>query len=417
MKVKSALVSTGLALAVGLAVAGCGSQPTSSNSSPSTLKVAIIGPLSGSYAYVGQWLVDGTKVGINEVNNHGGVMGHKLTTIEQDTAGDPVDAVPAWNGLVAQNPTFEIGPTALTAEAIIGRYDAAKLPDFTVSGSDTLDHMKYQYVFRTVPGDSTMAAAMAAYAIHKNLTHALIIFASGVSSQTLIPPLTNGYVAHGGKIVENLTITPGQTSYLSQLQKAFNNAVQPDCIFMQLDPNTSATVFNNLQELGHLNIPIIATDNGTNPEVAKSMGLKAASQLLTGMNPTAPSGASLQEFLKSYQQVYATENYHTFTPAIYDSVIIAALAMDAAKSTDPSAWISKVSAVSSPPGVKCDTYAQCVADLKAGKEIDYQGASGPEDFNQYHNVFAGWTVDTWSTSGNLQPAYNVSPSTVANYFK
>jgi ABC-type branched-subunit amino acid transport system substrate-binding protein len=409
MRVRSVLVSTGFTLAVGLSMVAWGAG--------SPLKVAILGPLSGQYAYVGNWMVDGVKAGVNEVNTNGGVMGHQLTTIEHDTAGDPVDAVPAWNRLYSQHPTFEIGPTALTAEAIIARYDSAKLPSFTVAGSDILDHMSYKYVFRTVPGDSTMAAAMGAYAIDQHLTHALIIFSSGVSSQTLIPPLKSGYLAHGGQIVGTVSITPGQTSYLSALQKAFNGPVQPDCIFMQLDPNTSATVFKNLQELDHLNIPIIDTDNGTNPEIAKSMGFAKASQLLTGMTPTAPSGASFQEFLKSYQQVFNTTNYHTFTPAIYDSVIIASLAMDAAKSTDPSVWVSDVTTVSNPPGVACSTYAECVADLNAGKQIDYQGASGPEDFNQYHNVFAGWTVDKWTTAGKLEPAYKVPAATISSYAK
>jgi hypothetical protein len=69
------------------------------------------------------------------------------------------------------------------------------------------------------------------------------------------------------------------------------------------------------------------------------------------------------------------------TPDVYDGVVFAALAMTAAKTT---VWINKVTYVSNPPGVKCYTYASCVRLLKPGKKINYEGASGPEDFNQYH---------------------------------
>jgi len=37
-------------------------------------------------------------------------------------------------------------------------------------------------------------------------------------------------------------------------------------------------------------------------------------------------------------------------------------------------------------------YKTAVADIKAGMKINYQGASGPMDFNQYHNVTGAWDV-------------------------
>lgn len=414
---KLTLVPMGLALTLSLALSGCGSNGTHAGSQTGSgpIKMALLGPMSGSFADVGQWLVHGSKAGLYEVNSHGGVMGRKITMVEADTAGDPVDAVPAWNKLASQHPTFEVGPTALTIEAVIQRYDPARLPDFTIAGSTELDNMNYKYVYRTGPSDSTLARAMAAYAIHKHLDHALVLFSNGVSSETLIPPLEAGYKAHGGHVVDTLTVTPDQTSYLSELEQVFNRPVKPDAILMQLGPNTSATVFKNLQELGHLNIPVIDTDNGTNIAVAKAMGMSTAAKLLTGMTGTSPTGPAFSEFLADYQAVYHTKKYLPLTPDVYDSIVIAALAMDAAKSTTPSVWINKVKDVSNPPGVACSTYAQCLSDLKAGKKINYQGASGPENFNNHHNVFSGWTVVKWTSSGHLTPVYSVSPATITQY--
>ena len=161
---------------------------------------------------------------------------------------------------------------------------------------------------------------------------------------------------------------------------------------------------------------MIDTDNGTNIAVAQGMGLSTASQLLTGMQAATPSGPAFQQFLSVYKTVHGTANYLPSSPSVYDGVVIAALAMTLAHSTDPTVWNKDVLKVSNPPGVQCYTYPSCVKLIKEGKKINYQGASGPEDFNQYHNSFgSGWTVVKWTTSGSLVPVYTVPPSVIAQY--
>jgi len=76
----------------------------------------------------------------------------------------------------------------------------------------------------------------------------------------------------------------------------------------------------------------------------------------------------------------------------YDAVIIAALAMTEAKTTDGKVWVDHILKVSNPPGTQCFTYASCVQLLKDGKKINFEGASGPEDFDQYHNTFGDWDI-------------------------
>src|ERR1700737_1434221 len=56
---------------------------------------------------------------------------------------------------------------------------------------------------------------------------------------------------------------------------------------------------------------------------------------------------------------------------------VGALAMVGAGTTDPNVWVNKVIAVSNPPGKKCYNYVDCVALLKKGEKINYEGASGP----------------------------------------
>jgi hypothetical protein len=64
------------------------------------------------------------------------------------------------------------------------------------------------------------------------------------------------------------------------------------------------------------------------------------------------------------------------------------------------------------PGTMCYTYASCVALLKAGKKINYSGATGPEDFNSYHNTFSGFAVSGFTPADQLTQRAYVSPAQV-----
>jgi branched-chain amino acid transport system substrate-binding protein len=48
--------------------------------------------------------------------------------------------------------------------------------------------------------------------------------------------------------------------------------------------------------------------------------------------------------------------------------------------------------VTNPPGTQCYTYKTCYDLIKAGTKINFDGASGPLDYNQYHNVFGPYAA-------------------------
>src|SRR5260370_9293798 len=58
--------------------------------------------------------------------------------------------------------------------------------------------------------------------------------------------------------------------------------------------------------------------------------------------------------------------------------------------------------VTNPPGTACFTYASCLALLKAGTKINYEGASGDLDYNQYNNTFGPYGAFK-ATAAGLEP--------------
>lgn len=361
-------------------------------------------PFTGTKAELSSWATHGDAAAVYDVNHNGGVMGHPLRSISADDAGDAVDAVPAARKLLASHPKFIVGPFSLTVMSVIGDFDPSHTVDYVIGGTTQLDHMTEQYVYRTTASDSAEVVAMATYAIQHGYKRAAYIFDNSSNSQGLVAPLTKSYEKQGGKVVANEKIVPDQSSYLSELTSAFSK--NPQVVFCAFDEQTASTLFADARQLGHIRVPWVGEDVLGSPGYAKAFGQPDASKYLFSVSGAPPGGPAYQHYLADYQAVYHTKQILSSSYNMYDSVIISALAMTEAKSTDPKVWVSDISKVSDPPGTACYTYASCVALIKKGTKINYTGATGPEDFNQYHNTFSGFAVDGFSSSNQLvQRAY------------
>lgn len=390
-------------------LAACGST-AGANTGPIT--VGELFPMTGREPFVGQWFLHGAKVGIADINANGGCGGHQINAKLADTGGDAVDAVTALKQLQLSSPNFILGPSSLEIEGVINQFDPAHLPDFVEGGTTQLDHMTNKYVYRTTPSDSTLAIGMAYYAIQKGYTHAGVFFESTSNAAGVVTPLVGSYTAHGGTITDQELVTPHQSSYRSEVEKLF--ASNPQAIFMQTDPQTASTFFQDVIQLGHMNVPFIQTDAGADINMAKAMGLQYASQYLTGMNGSPPAGPAWQYYTQQYQKVWGSDQPVTLSQNTYDSVVIACLAITKAGTTDPTVWINDVKAVADGPGTVVTNYADGVKELKAGHNINYEGASGNDNYNQYHNVAGSWDVVQWDAQGQaLHTVYTVNQDQIA----
>jgi ABC-type branched-subunit amino acid transport system substrate-binding protein len=411
-----AAVAAASAAALSIAAASLGSTGAAaakSASSSANLVVGGIFPFTGPKSLLSTWGTHGTAVGVYEVNNNGGVLGHKWITSYADDAADAVDTLPAFRKVLLKHPTLMIGPFSPTIEAVVKQFQANDVADFAIGGLTTLDDMNYPFVFRTSSSDSNEAVAMAYYAIKHGWKTASLIFDNSANSQGFVPPLVKAFKALGGKINANITLTPGQSSYSAELARAFQN--KPRVVFDSMDTQTAATLFSDGQQLGYMNIPWIGDDLQSAPQgaYAKAFGPTVSTDLTAAL-PASPTGNAYDHFVADYQKVWKTKNILPTSFNEYDSVVIASLAMTAAKSTDPKFWVKDVLKVSNPPGTMCYSYASCVGLLKKHEKINYQGASGSDDFNANHNVFSAFEMLGFDSALNNVQRALVTPTQLAS---
>ena len=101
---------------------------------------------------------------------------------------------------------------------------------------------------------------------------------------------------------------------------------------------------------------------------------------LNGVRATFPGAELGDDFKQRLLKTNPKLKDFTYGPESYDATVVVALAATAAKNDDGKAIGQKMGEVTT-GGEKCTTYKDCAAALKAGKDIDYDGVSGPVDLN------------------------------------
>jgi ABC-type branched-subunit amino acid transport system substrate-binding protein len=379
-----------MAVAVGciVAVAGLLAEVpgTSAAFSGSPVHFGMLGPFTGPRSDLGAAIVQGSKAAQLAVNNAGGVLGRQLVLDAADTLGDAADAVPAINKLIgADHVAVIIGPETAEYFAVRPIFTRFKVPDEMQGGDVTLDHETNPYFWRDSPSDSVLSVAMALYAYKKGYRRAAVMMYTEESAQTLKAPLIKTFEKLGGKIVADVNVQGGQTSYRSEVLKLIK--AKPQVIFTQTDPATAAVLFSNFKQLDNLAIPFIGTDLTGGDDYLKAVTYRAAHDHLISVYGTSVTGKGNDVFVDYYHRLYPGKEPLANANYAYDAVVSAALAIDKAGSTEGPKINAAMTQVTNPPGTKCYDYAGCLKLLRAGTKINYEGASGSLDYNKYHNVF------------------------------
>jgi len=423
-----ALVVAAAILAVSSTAACSSAQAGAAENS--TLTVAAFNPFSGPDASFGPEMWAGCEAAVTAINAAGGVLTHKLACMSVDTQGNPAYAVTAAAKMLATTPHLlgVLGPSSDEADATAPLISAAKVPMFADTGEESFDHNKLPYFWRLVPADDVRGYAMALYAKQKGYLRGAAVFGNDVGSQSVVPTLLKGYSALGGQMVSNQKITLGQTSYQPEVEQLI--AAKPQVIFTEASPQANATYFEELQQLGHL-IPVIGSDATLSQTawlsaMTAAIGKPALSKYFTGATPyAAASGPAWQvynKYLLATAGVTKPASQWTDDPysmVDYDGLMVMALAANAAKSTNPAVWNAYIPAVTtaSPGAVVVHSYADGVAALKAGKKIDYVGATGIIVWNKWHNSTGEFEVQGYQPNGSTPSVGLITAADLAPLLK
>jgi branched-chain amino acid transport system substrate-binding protein len=350
---------------------------------------------------------------INAINSGGGVLGHTFTCKSFDSTEDPADALPVANRMIASTSNLAMiyGPASVEP-AVEPVLNNAKLVHLSVTGDPRFDNQHSLYFYRLSPADDVTGTALAAYAIAHGYKHAAAVFTSDQSAQTSVPALRKAYPKLGGKFAADITLTPGQTSYRTQVSQVLSS--HADAVIGETDPQTAATFLSEMLQLNNGKLlPIITDSRAIESDwisaIIKVIGKPAFKKDVVAVSfnvPTTGPGyaAFTHNLATAPQSIPNRSSYRTdpFAQWYYDGIIISSLAMLEAKSTDSTKWAPYVMKIAngSPGAVVVHTFPEGKAAILAGKQIHYVGAAGNLVITATHNnaaPFAGFIYDGTGT--------------------
>jgi branched-chain amino acid transport system substrate-binding protein len=264
------LVGVGL----GAALAACGSSgaatgsssaaPSATLNSANPFSIGVVIPLSGPYAAVGQGILQGMNIAVDELNAGNGILGRKVQLVQRDDGGTSAKAVLAAQDLVENAKVDFLLSDAISAQslAILPYTTQKKIVTISTGGAASLDDAaKYPYNFQlTIPFEKQ--AKPTVYGAKLAGAHKVAVLttndAGGTSNgDALVPLLKNG--TYGLSFVDYLKFDPKATDVTPELQKL--RGAGADGIITQAPGAAIGTLMRGVRDL-NWDVKVVGT-NGT----------------------------------------------------------------------------------------------------------------------------------------------------------
>ncbi len=184
----------------------------------------------------------------------------------------------------------------------------------------------------------------------------------------------------GLNVMTRLDVPASQPSYRAEAQKIAD--LKPDAVIVQAGSTESATLIKAAAEAG-LSLTWIGETGWSEAQFIGTLGTAPiASQKAIGFpsfapNKSTPAWAFFQPLWDAQLPDVAYDATGQYAFSTYDLMVQTALAVEAAGSYKASVWAPAMFKVGDPPGEVCYTYADCVKLIREGKDIDYEGVTGP----------------------------------------
>ncbi len=407
----SSLVSRGAKVAAFgaglLLLASCSSSPAETEETTSApvegdgvFSIGTILPATGNLAFLGPPEVAAVNLAAQEIEAAGEAFpftveinerdsGDTTTDIATQSAGELVDiGADVVIGAASSGVSFTFVDQLVDA-GIVQISPANTSPDFSTYEDDG-------YYWRTAPSDVLQGRVLGNLMVGDGAASVGFIYVNDPYGIGLEENATEAIEAAGGEVVASVPYNPGDTVFTSQVSELL--AAQPDAIAVIAFEETASIIPELINTQGYDSSKVYFVDGNLSNSYEFQPGT------LTGAKGTLPGNPADTTFQTRLKEVDPALEDFSYAPESYDAVIVAALA--AAQAGDDSGQSIRDNMMSvSTEGTKCTTLADCLALIAEDEDIDYDGISGPIEFDEngdpteaYIGIYQYGTGNTYSAT-------------------
>lgn len=341
------------------------------------IRIGTLTPQTGAGGPYGPSMVKAIRAVVDEVNAAGGIGGQKIALTSEDSETNPDAAVRAARKLIDVDKVCAVLGTWASAvtTAVAPLCWQNKVMLFTVSGADSITRLPHEgYIIRTQPNTQLQSVHAGNFLLGQGAKRVFAISAQTPFAVDSYNQLAATLKAGGAEAVGNAIYDPSKTSFRSEVDQALRT--RPDTLFLNSYTPDLTVLLRDLYRAGY---------DGRR----FTFGYAANDKLLAALPPSVTDG--LMSFSPSpdvdspaYRRVadiLGTKQPDPYSCQVYDQISLVALSIARAggAASGPSIH-DTVRQVSQGDGPKVSSALEGMKLASSGKDVNYEGASGPCDF-------------------------------------
>lgn len=352
------------------------------------LVIGSLDELTGAMSVVGPAMQKANTLAVAEANKAAlaAGLGWTVELASVDTQGDPQAALSAARQLADKGAACMIGPATTPESLAIAngltiRQKIVLMPTGTSMRMRTVDDQGT--IIRVVPPDSLQANALAeAAAIRLGGAKGKTVsigYRNEPYGEGLAKDFTATWEAKGGLVTGPVVYDPNQATFDSEAGSIV--AGDPDAYLVIDYPDSFVKMSAALMRTGSYDpSKLLVPDTISFEELPDNIN-KAALEGSTGTRAGTPETTEAYAAFNDAWKAAGGADHFSLDANSFDATMLCFLSAVAAGSTDSAAIQGKMAEVASAPGDKYNflQLTEAVQALMAGKDIDFEGVSGPLD--------------------------------------
>lgn len=345
------------------------------------IRLGALVPLTGAGGVWGPKMAFVHKTVVDEVNAAGGVAGQRVEYYYEDDQTNPDTGVLAVRKLIDVNhvvAVMGVWSSAVAAPTLPICWQN-KVMMLAIASSDSLSALPHQgYFIRTNVDVLLQGREIGKFAVAQGAKNIFVLLAQTPFNIPMMKGLTEATESHGIK-VDSLVYDSRKTSFRSEVDEALRNS--PDLILLGGYPQDNIVLLKDIYRASYSG-KIVGTGTGVTSQLIDGAG----KDVVEGLYVVRPSPAVTSTAYKKLQKIVGMETPDTSLCQCYDQVNLALLSIALAGQSSGTAIRDNIRKIGGPNGQPVDNAIDGLKLIAQGKQINYEGASGPCEFLPDGNV-------------------------------
>ena len=339
------------------------------------LKIGSLLPETGNLAFLGPPEFAGVDLAVKEINDAGGVLGQPVEHIRGDSGDTSTDiAQQTADSHIAAGVGAIVGAASSGVSlTVIDKITGAGIVQFSPANTspDLTNYKDNGLYFRTAPPDTFQGAVLGQLMAKNGATNAVFMNLDDAYGNGLAK---YGMAAFSGTSTQ-VVYNPQAAEFSADVAKV--KAAKPDAIaLIGFDETTKVLTELIKQGIGPNKVKTYLVDGNLSTQAYKDL----PKGIMKGVKATTPGVLASADLKKKLLEVNPKLTDYSYAPESYDAVVLIALAAEQGKGTDGKTIAANLKSVSE-GGTKCTSFKECKDLIAKGTDIDYDGVSGPVEFD------------------------------------